>query len=130
MSELNWKEGDWAVYGRDIVQIKKISDEGWCEISDGMFATSGRLFEGLRPLTLRNKRAAEWFEWHYDELRKVRGEGGFNWPDINRHFDWLTLRAIDGPETDQAPYDEARAFIQEARDYKPVIQGVHLFRAA
>lgn len=125
----DWKAGDWAVFEQDIVQIKEIRDSG-CSVSDGSFETSGQLLDRLRPLTLRNKRITEWFAWHYRDLRKLRGERGFNYPDIARHFSKLALRAIDGPDDDKAPFEEAQEFIRRARDYAPEIQGVQLFRAA
>lgn len=128
--KLTWMVGDWAVFDRDIVQIKEIREGGSCEVSEGSFNTYGMLLDRLRPLTLRNKRTIEWFEYYCKRLKSINGEGGFNWPDINRHFNNLTLRAIDGPEDDKAPYDEASDFIQQARDYKPMIQGVQLFRRA
>lgn len=126
---MDWKAGDWAVFEKEIVQIKEIREYG-CSVSDGSFETSGQLLDRLRPLTLRNKRITEWFAWHYRDLRKIRGERGFNYPDISRHFAALALRAIDGPEDDKAPFDEAQEFIRQARDYVPQIQGVPLFRAA
>lgn len=126
---MDWKAGDWAVFEKEIVQIKEIREYG-CSVSDGSFETSGQLLNRLRPLTLRNKRITEWFAWHYRELRKIRGERGFNYPDISRHFAALALRAIDGPKDDKAPFDEAQEFIRQARDYVPQIQGVPLFRAA
>lgn len=130
MAELTWNVGDWAVFDRDIVQINRIGDGGICEVSEGSFCTSGRLLDRLRPLTLRNKRAIEYFDYMYRELSRINGERGFNYPDISRHFSNLALRAIDGPEDDKAPYEEVQAFVRQARDYTPVIQEVPLFRAA
>lgn len=124
----NWKTGDWAVFDRSVVQIKEIRDAGACSVSDGWFETSGRLLERLRPLTLRNKCIAERFEHWYDELRKINGEAGFNYPDISRHFSQLALQAMDDPSKDEAPFNAARDFISDARDYKPIIQGIGLFR--
>jgi hypothetical protein len=86
------------------------------------------LLDRLRPLTLRNKRIIEWFDWHYNELRKLRGEGGFNYPDISRYFSNQALQAIDKADNDKTPFDEAQDFVRQARDYKPVIQGIQLFR--
>lgn len=130
MTDLTWKAGDWAIHDRSIVQIKEIRDGGGCSVSDGSFETSGNLLPRLRPLTLRNKRAAEWFDWHYNELRKINGERGFNYPDIHRLFSQLTLQAIDGAEDDKEPYEAAQEFVRLARDYVPVIRGVALFRSA
>jgi len=130
MSELSWMVGDWAVFEREIVQIEEIRESGACSVSDGSFSTHGMLLDRLRPLTLRNKRIAEWFAWHYRELKKIRGERGFNYPDISRHFNKLALRAIDGPDTDKSSFEEAQEFIREARNYTTDIQGVQLFRAA
>ncbi len=127
MTELTWKTGDWAVFDRDIVQIKEIREVG-CSVSDGTCETSGMLLERLRPLTLRNKRTIEWFDWHYRQLRNLRGERGFNYPDISRYFSQQALRAMDGDEEDKAPFDEVSDFIAQARDYKPVIHGINLFR--
>lgn len=128
MTKLTWKAGDWAVFDLDIVQIKKI--DPYVEVSTGMISTSGNLLDRLRPLTLRNKVTMETFEYYYRELRKLRGKRGFNYPDISRLFCDLALQAMDGPEDNKRPYDDAQAFVRDARDYKPVIQGVHLFRDA
>lgn len=130
MSELTWKVGDWAVFDRDIVQIKEIRDGGSCSVSEGSFQTSGMLLDRLRPLTLRNKRTIEWFDYYYRELSKINGERGFNYPDISRYFSNQALRAMDGAEDDKAPFDEVHEFVKQARDYAPVIQGVQLFRSA
>lgn len=129
---MDWKVGDWAVFDFDIVQITEMREAGGQTVSEGTINTSGMLLDRLRPLTLRNKRIAEWFGWHYRELNKIRGERGFNYPDINRHFCALALRAIDEADSgdNKAPFEEAQEFIREARDYKPVIHGIHLFRAA
>lgn len=123
----SWKVGDWAVFDRKIVQIMEDRGGGSIDVSDGSFRTSGNnLVDRLRPLTLQSKAAAEWFDWHYRELDKIRGARGFNHPDISSHYNWLMLRAIDG---DKAAYDEAQDFLKMARDYTPVIHGVQLFRA-
>jgi hypothetical protein len=128
MAKLNWKAGDWAVFDLEIVQIKQV--EPYVEVTTGIITTSGDLLDRLRPLTLRNKVTAESFEYYYKDLRKLRGERGFNYPDINRLFCDLALQAMDGPENDKEPYDKAQAFVRDARDYKPKIQGIHLFRDA
>jgi hypothetical protein len=128
MPKLTWKAGDWAVFDLEIVQIKTI--EPYVEVTTGIISTSGNLLDRLRPLTLRNKVTVETFEYYYKELSKLRGERGFNYPDISRLFCGLALQAIDGAEDDRRPYDNAQAFVRDARDYKPVIQGIHLFRDA
>lgn len=120
-----WKVGDWAVFDRNIVQITEDHEDRCISVSDGSFRTSGNLQDHLRPLTLQNKAAAEWFDWHYRELDKIRGARGFNNPDISSHYTWLMLRAIDG---DKTAYDEAQDFLKQARDYTTEIQGVKLFR--
>ncbi len=125
---MEWKIGDWAVFEHDIVQIKEIREGGGCTVSEGSSETSGMLLDQLRPLTLRNKRTIEYFDYYYRELNTIRGERGFNYPDIKRHFAILALKAIDGLDVEKAPYDAARDFLQQAKDYMPVIQGVHLFR--
>lgn len=126
----DWKVGDWAVFDRDIVQIKDIREGGYCSVSEGSFETSGMLLDRLRPLTLRNKRTIEWFDYHYRELSRIPGERGFNFPDISRYFSSQALRVMDGPADDKTPFDEVHDFIKQAREYVPVIQGVPLFRAA
>lgn len=128
MTKHKWKAGDWAVFDLEIVQIKQV--EPFVEVSDGTISTSGNLIDRFRPLTLRNKATIETFKWYYRELRKIRGESGFNYPDINRLFCDLSLDAMDGPEDDKKPYDKAQSFLRAAQDYKPVIQGIHLFRNA
>lgn len=124
---MDWKAGDWCVFEMKVGQIKRVEDDGSAEFSDGSFATSGRLRDRFRPLTLRNKSIAENFHIYYDRLRDINGEAGFNYPDIFTHFSNLMLKAIDG-EDNQQMYDEAQAFIRDARDYKTPIQGVALFR--
>lgn len=130
MADFIWKVGDWCVFDRDIVQIKEIRETGGCSVSEGSCETSGRLLDRLRPLTLRNKRTIEWFDYYYRLLHKINGERGFNYPGIHTHFNVLALRAMDGPEDDKAPYDEATEFVKQAQKYSAVIQGVPLFRAA
>ena len=121
-----WKVGDWVVFDLSIGQIKKLDD--YQEFTDGSFCTSGRLADRFRPLTLRNKRAVEYFDWCYNELRKLDGEAGFNYPDISQYFAQLAINAMDGDEKDRTPYEKAQEFLKDARDYKPIIQGVGLFR--
>lgn len=123
-----WKVGDWAVFDRDIVQIKEIREGGSCSVSDGTCEISGMLLDRLRSLTLRNKTTAEYFDFYYRELSKLRGERGFNYPDISRYFSSLALAAMDGDKDDKATFELAQDFVRQARDYTPVIQGISLFR--
>lgn len=125
---MKWKVGDWAVFDRDIVQIKEVYEHGGCAVSTGMIETSGNLFDRLRPLTLRNKAAAEYFDYYYGKLSEINGERGFNYPDISRHFSELMLCAIDGPLDNKDPFDKAVEFFQQARDRREIIQGIQLFR--
>lgn len=129
---MDWKVGDWCIFDLRIGQIKRLGteDEGYDEFSDGSIGTSGRLADRFRPLTLRNKCTVEYFDYYYDKLRELNGEAGFNYPDISRHFNQLALDAIDEGEDgkQEIPREKAQQFFQEARDYKPVIQGVPLFR--
>jgi hypothetical protein len=124
-----WKVGDSAVLDLSIVKIEEIRGDS-CSATDGFISMSGRFMDRLRPVTPRNKRTVEWFEGCYKELELINGEGGFNYPDISRHFSDLSLEAIDGPEDNKAPFDRATDFIRQARLYTPVIQGVPLFRPA
>ncbi len=127
---MDWKAGDWVVFDLRIGQIKKIEDGGFAEFSDGSFGTSGMLADRFRPLTLHNKCTIEYFDYYYNELRKLNGEAGFNYPYISQHFAQLSLDAIDeGENGDQkVPREKAEQFYREARDYKPMIQGIPLFR--
>lgn len=125
---LQWKAGDWAVFDRDIVQIKEIREGGSCSVSEGTCETSGMLLDRLRPLTLRNKATIEYFDFYYRELSKLRGERGFNYPDISRYFSTLALKAMDGDKDDKEPFEQAQDFVRQARDYTPKIHGVSLFR--
>lgn len=127
MNDAQWEVGDWAVFDLRIVQIKKLND--FCSVSDGSFETSGNIVDRLRPLTLVNKSITETFDYLYKELRSVRGERGFNYPDINRYFCDLALRQIDEKIEDGSIFNKARDFIRQARDYTPIIDSVHLFRA-
>lgn len=125
---MTWKTGDWVIFELSIGQIKRLDEEGFSEFSDGSFATSGRLEDRFRPLTLRNKRTIEYFDYYYGKLNEINGEAGFNYPDIFRYFAQLSVDAIDGDEKDQRPYERAREFLQGAKEYKPTIDGVQLFR--
>lgn len=122
-----WKEGDWVVFDLRVGQVKGIRD-GYEEFTDGVIGTSGGIADRFRPLTIRNKCTAETFDYYYKELGKLSGEAGFNYPDISRHFNQLALDAMDGDVKDRAPYEKAQEFVRDAGDYKPVIQGVSLFR--
>lgn len=125
---MNWKSGDWGVCDLDIVQIKELHDDGSATVSDGFCETSGRLIGRLRPLTLRNKNIVETFGIYYYRLRKIDGEAGFNYPDISQYFWRLALDAIDGDKDNETPFDKAQQFLADARNYKPVIDGIGLFR--
>lgn len=129
MSEI--KEGDWVVCGLKVGQIKQIREGGGARFSDGMLELSGQILDRCRPLTLRNKAITETFDYYYNEVRKIDGSSGFNFPDINRHFEWLTLCAIDLPDDENKKiYEKAQEFIRQAKDYTPFIQDVKLFRKA
>lgn len=125
---MTWKVGDWVIFDLSIGQIMEIRDGGFQDFSDGAIRTSGRLADRFRPLTLRGKAIVEAMSYYYKSLSEIDGEAGFNYPDISSHFAWLALCAIDGKEDDSEPFDKARQFVQEARDYKREIQGVRLFR--
>lgn len=123
---MNWKVGDWCIFDLNIVQIKRLDD--WCEVSDGLFNTSGNLRDRLRELTLRNKSLIENFEYYYSELRKINGSQGFNYPRIANHFHDLSLKAIDEVGQERVYIDQAGEFVNQAREYKREIQGIQLFR--
>lgn len=128
---MEFKVGDWVTFEMKVGQIKELRGDGYAEFSDGMFATSGRLVDRFRPLTLRGKRIVETFDHYYNQLRRLDGEAGFNYPDISRYFSQLTLDAIDADkneEAEKATYEKAQQFVQAARDYNPTIDGVRLFR--
>lgn len=124
---MEWKTGDWVVFEMKIGQIKELRGEGHASFSDGFCETSGKLEDRFRPLTLRNKRIAETFDIYYRRLRGIDGEVGFNYPDISSYFSELALRAIDDENSEES-YELANQFVRYARDYKPVIQGIPLFR--
>lgn len=123
---IKWKVGDWAIFDLRIIQIKELKD--WCRVSDGTFETTGALLDRLRPLTLENKSIVENFDSRYNELRSIRGERGFNYPDISRYFCALALAQIDTKIEDGSIFGKAREFVKQARDYVPIIDGIHLFR--
>lgn len=124
---MNWKIGDWVIFDLLVGQIKEIRDGGCASFSDGTFETSGRLMDRFRPLTLRNKSIVESFAIYYSRLSEIDGNAGFNFPDISRYFADLAREAIDS-EDNKAMYDKAQQFERDARDYKPMIQGIRLFR--
>lgn len=124
-----WKVGDWVVFDLNIAQITKL--EPYQEVSDGSASTSGRLSDRFRPLTLTNKSIMEYFGYYYRELRKIRGEHGFNYPAISRYFCELSLESIDCGDDHEAQrkiHEKAPAFLRMAQEYTPIIDNVHLFR--
>lgn len=127
---MDWKAGDWVIYGLDVGQIKELRDDGIARFSDGWCETSGhKLADGFRPVTLRNKRIVECFDIYYNRLREIDGEAGFNYPDISRYFSQLVLDAIDGgADEERAACEKGNKFVGEAKNYRPVIDGVPLFR--
>lgn len=123
-----WKVGDWVIHDLSIGQIKKLHDDGCPSFSDGTFETSGRnIADRFRPLTLRNKSIVETFDALYKRLNEIDGNAGFNFPDIFSYFAHMAREAIDGQDN-KTMYDKAQEFVRDARDYKPTIQGVRLFR--
>ena len=121
----DWKVGDWVAFDRSIGQIKELREDGMATFSDGFFEASGQLVERFRPLTLKSKRIVESFDIYYNRLRDIDGESGFNYPDISRYFSALAMNCIDG---DNSAYKKAQDFVQAARGYLPVIDGIRLFR--
>jgi len=122
-----FKVGDWVIYGMDIGQITRLNDDGIDGFTSGWIDTSGSLADRFRPLTLAGKRIVESMNKRYDLLREIDGEAGFNYPDISAYFNKLVLQAIDSG----APNDyllKATTFVEAAKKYTPVIDGVRLFR--
>lgn len=127
----NIKEGDWVIYDRKINLVRKCSYSDSLELSDGYICTSCSDLSHARPLNLRNKVIAENIDHYYKSLRKIDGEAGFNYPDINRYFTSLTIEAIDADDKEiRGFYDKAMNFVKLARDYAKIIDGVYLFREA
>lgn len=127
-TETKYKAGDWVIYGLNIGQIKEIRDDGCSIFSDSFCETSGfNIANRFRPLTLRNKSIVETFNIYYNKLREIDGEAGFNYPEICRYFETLCLSAIDNTNNKQF-FDKGIQFSRDARDYKPVIDGIRLFR--
>lgn len=126
---MDWKVGDWVVFDLGIRQVTEVRD-GFLSASDGSVVTHGNLADQMRPLTLRNKRIVEYFDYYYNKLREQDGEAGFNYPDISKHFANLSLQSIDelGSEQSGQFHESARDFLKLAETYEPVIQGVALFR--
>lgn len=125
---MDFKAGDWVIYGLSVGQIKDLREDGIAVFSDGFCETSGhRLADGFRPLTLKNKNIVETFDIYYGRLREIDGEAGFNYPDISRYFSHLVLEAIDAGDAAKS-CELAQEFVKDARDYKNPIQGVPLFR--
>lgn len=125
---MQWNVGDWVIFDLAIGQIKELRENGGALFSDGTFETSGMLVERFRPLTLRNKSIVEYFDWYYEQIRKIDGEAGFNYPEISRYFSHLALTAIDRTDEEREPYNSAQLFLKEAQEYQPIIQGIRLFR--
>lgn len=127
-----WKVGDWVISDMKIGQITECADSGSTTFNDGWFQVGGGL--GLRnrfrPLTLRNKTIAESFELTYKRLDEIDGHAGFNYPDISSHFTDLSIRAMDAVDDDGSKefYDAASRFVMGAKEYKPEIDGIRLFR--
>lgn len=124
------KVGDWVVFDLKIGQIKEIRENGNATLSDGSFEHSGSILDRCRPLTLRNKAITESFACSYNSLKKIDGSSGFNYPRIIDHFAQLAVDAIDSTDEQHKFYGLANEFVIDARNYKPEIQGVRLFRRA
>lgn len=125
-----WQVGDWCILDLSIVQILELGDgivSGlWDQVSDGTFTTSGSLQNRFRQPTLANKAIMESIQYYYKQLENIPGNQGFNYPRISTYFEELSRKAIDG-EPKQA-FTDARTFLNEAAEHKPLIHGIHLFR--
>lgn len=124
---MTFKVGDWVVFGLSIGQIKEIGDTRSVSFSDGSSETHGDLLGRCRHLTLKGKRIIESFDYWYNELRKIDGEAGFNYPRICQYFEGLALKAIDNKDN-KVYFDKGRDFVKEAQEYKCEIDGIKLFR--
>lgn len=126
-----WKVGDWVILDLDIGQITRFCEDGAAEFSTGFINTSGHSLAGrFRHLTLNNKRIVETLDAIYKRLKEIDGNVGFNYPDISSYFASLALEAIDREDSQKKVFDTAYEFVREARNYRPTIQGVRLFRRA
>ena len=122
-----FKVDDWVIYELRVGQIKEIRDSGSIAFSDGTVETFCRQPELFRKLTLRNKQIIESFDGWYNELRKIDGSQGFNYPAIYPYFCRHALDAIDGKDI-AGCFLKVADFVRDAKHYKPVIDGVNLFR--
>lgn len=122
-----WKVGDWVIYDMGVNQIVRVDEDGnSMEVTCGVISTFGNLKSQMRPLTIENKRIGEGMKSYYKALDNIDGHAGFNYPDIHRYFNHLALEAMDGDR--EHAFEKARDFLEHARNYKPIIDGIRLFR--
>jgi hypothetical protein len=112
-----WQKGDWVIHNYKIKQVTGTEKGVVIEVSCGVLTCSSDNLEPyLRPLTLRNKVYAEGIEYYYLMLRNLPNSRNLNWPEINRYFCDLCLKAIDDPKVKYGE-NEMNQFLQEARDF-------------
>ena len=127
--EPKFKVGDWVIHEMEIGQVTEIRTNGCATFSDGYSSSYGKIAADFRPLTLRNKTIAEAFHSYYKELYQIDGSNGFNFPVIKWYFNQLAISTMDGSEGNERKcYEQAAAFVKQAKAHRKTIQGISLFR--
>ena len=127
---IKWKEGDWAIRGYDVVQIKKVEKDGRVtDVSDGHFSLgSYDVRDTLRPLTLANKSIADSVNAAMWRLHRHKNNQGLNFPDIARQAEDFSVGIIDGTTA----ADVVWKFFREIEEFldapSPTVQGIRLRR--
>ena len=125
---INWKVGDWAIRGYDIVQIIRVEPDGRVtDVSDGHFSYgSWDVRDMLRPFTLKNKSIAMTVDSKMDELHRHKRNNLLNFPDIARKAEELSIEIIDGKITYDTMYEFFTKINEILREPSIVVQGTRV----
>ena len=121
---INWKVGDWAIHGYDIVQVKTVEPDGRVtDVSDGHFSCgSWDVRDMLRPLTLKNKSIAMTVDYKMNELHRHKRNNLLNFPDIARKAEELSINIIDGKITSDTMYEFFNKINEILREPSIIVQ--------
>lgn len=108
--------GDFGFFEYQLSQIEEMDEGKIKSISSGSIETHGNdLSYAWFPLSLKNKKISDYFEYYSDKFHESKFHTILNYPDIHRHIVELWVGACSSSTgTGVIAYeDEMKAFFDE-----------------